>query len=243
LTLFFSFTCLLWGTYLFLIKQPTYMKEVLHFDIKSNGLLSAVPYVAFFLFIILSSIVADKLVNRKIMTRTATRKLMNGLGIFVPMICVLLLTRVECDRPYLAVALLTVALAFTGCCYGAGILVNFNDLCGPYAGIVFGIGNTFASIPGFVAPSLVGYLTPNKTHEEWNIVFYITAAIYFIGGVVSVIFTSGELEPWAKKERRPSAGVVLMSHDLQKQRVLSGKEDGEQATGAGVLLLDEQQRK
>lgn len=40
-------------------------------------------------------------------------------------------------------------------------MVNFNDIAGPYSGIVFGISNTFATIPGFIAPGLVGIITKN----------------------------------------------------------------------------------
>ena len=31
---------------------------------------------------------------------------------------------------------------------GAGYLINMNDIAGPYAGIIFGISNTFATVPG-----------------------------------------------------------------------------------------------
>jgi hypothetical protein len=39
--------------------------------------------------------------------------------------------------------------------YGAGFMVN----AGNYAGIVFGISNTIAIIPGIIAPYIVGALT------------------------------------------------------------------------------------
>jgi hypothetical protein len=43
--------------------------------------------------------------------------------------------------------------------YGAGFMVNANDIAGNYAGIVFGISNTIAIIPGIIAPYIVGALT------------------------------------------------------------------------------------
>ena len=49
----------------------------------------------------------------------------------------------------------------SGCAYGAGFLVNYNDVAGAYSGIVFGIANTFATIPGIIAPYLVGEITKN----------------------------------------------------------------------------------
>ena len=40
-------------------------------------------------------------------------------------------------------------------------MINFNDISGPYAGIVFGIVNTISTIPGIIAPFLVGVITTN----------------------------------------------------------------------------------
>lgn len=40
-------------------------------------------------------------------------------------------------------------------------MVNSNDVAAGYAGIVFGISNTFATIPGIVSPYLVGVITKN----------------------------------------------------------------------------------
>jgi ACS family sodium-dependent inorganic phosphate cotransporter-like MFS transporter 5 len=40
-------------------------------------------------------------------------------------------------------------------------MVNYNDIAGQYAGLVFGMANTFGTVPGFVAPAIVGALTKN----------------------------------------------------------------------------------
>ena len=44
---------------------------------------------------------------------------------------------------------------------GAGYLININDIAGPYSGILFGISNTFATIPGIISPYLAGVITTN----------------------------------------------------------------------------------
>lgn len=38
-------------------------------------------------------------------------------------------------------------------------MVNFNDVAGAYAGLVFGMANTVGTIPGIIAPTVVGALT------------------------------------------------------------------------------------
>lgn len=76
----FAHTTSNFGTYLFLTQLPTYMKEVLNFDIKSNGGLSALPYIVFWLVTILSSVIGDHLIQSKRLSKTAVRKIFNTLG-------------------------------------------------------------------------------------------------------------------------------------------------------------------
>jgi ACS family sodium-dependent inorganic phosphate cotransporter-like MFS transporter 5 len=175
----------MFGTYLLLTQLPTYMKEVLKFDIKSvklnsfflcllvqypklkffffnkNGGLSSLPYIVFWLVTIVSSAVGDKLIQSKKLSKTAVRKIFNTLGLLIPAVSMVGLAFVTCSNPYMGVALLTVGLGATGCAYGAGFIVNYNDIAGSYAGFSFGVANTFGTIPGFVAPYMVGIITKN----------------------------------------------------------------------------------
>lgn len=196
-------SCSNFGTYLFLTQLPTYMSEILKFNIKSNGLLSALPYIVFWLTIIVSSIVGDKLIQSKKLSKTSVRKIFNSLGLLLPMSAVIGLCFVTCGEPYVGVALLVYGLATTGCSYGAGFMVNYNDIAGQYAGLVFGMANTFGTVPGFVAPAIVGALTKNKLQSEWVWVFIITAGVYLFGTFGYILLGSGEPEPWASKKQQP----------------------------------------
>lgn len=49
---------------------------------------------------------------------------------------------------------------------GAGHLVNINDIGGPYSGILFGISNTIATIPGIISPYVAGLLTPHVKFQS-----------------------------------------------------------------------------
>ena len=39
-----------------------------------------------------------------------------------------------------------------------------------------------------------------KTQKEWQIVFFICAAIYFAGGTVYIILCRSDIQPWAVAE-------------------------------------------
>ena len=54
------------------------------------------------------------------------------------------------------------------------------DIGGKYAGTVSGAMNMFGNFAGVLAPALVGYLL--KQTGDWNLTFYISAAIY-AGGI------------------------------------------------------------
>ena len=77
------------------------------------------------------------------------------------MIAVIGLIFITSDKAYYGVLLVTIGLAFSGLTYGGGFLVNYNDIGGTFAGLVFGLSNTIGTISGIVAPYLVGALTPN----------------------------------------------------------------------------------
>ncbi|CAF1936344.1 unnamed protein product [Rotaria magnacalcarata] len=175
--LFIMHTCSNWGTYTFLTSIPKYMDEVLGFDIKSVSEKKGIEKIFylleknlewnFFCSIIcksmvsinLSGIIADMLIHKKLLSITQTRKLINILGSFLPAIFVLGLAFMTCQYRYTAVILLTIGVGLTGCCFGGGFTQVPNDIAPAHAGIIFGISNTFATIPGIISPYVVGALT------------------------------------------------------------------------------------
>jgi len=113
------------------------------------------------LFTISSGILSDKLIQVGRLSRAIVRKIFNSVGFIVPMIAVIGLIFITSDKAYYGVLLVTIGLAFSGLTYGGGFLVNYNDIGGTFAGLVFGLSNTIGTISGIVAPYLVGALTPN----------------------------------------------------------------------------------
>ena len=61
-------------------ELPTYMKQVLRFSIKENGILSSLPYLAMWLFSMIISVFADFLISSNRFNHTATRKIINSIG-------------------------------------------------------------------------------------------------------------------------------------------------------------------
>ncbi|XP_025085593.1 sialin-like isoform X1 [Pomacea canaliculata] len=193
-------TCANWGTYTFLTNIPTYLKEVLRFDIKKSGLVSSLPYIGFWLVINISGHIFDMLQSRGSLTPTAARKIGNSMGLMLPAVLVLGVGFMDCHSALWGVVLLTVGVAMSGCQYGSGFIINPGDIAPRYAGIIFGISNTFATIPGFLAPTAIGYITSDQTQGQWQIVFFICAAIYVSGAIFYMVFGTAHLQGWACEE-------------------------------------------
>jgi MFS family permease len=159
--------------------------------------MSSLPYIACWIFINIASMTGDKLIKSKRITRQNVRKIFNGIGLSVPVLSLIGISFITCSTPYLGVALLVIGFAFMGFSLGAGYYVNINDVSGPYSSVVFGISNTFGSIPGLICPYITAVITKNKTQKEWQIVFIISAAVYLFGFVFYTLFSNTDLEPWA----------------------------------------------
>ena len=56
------------------------MKEVLKFDIKSNGLLSSIPYVSILIVVIVSGALSDKLIKSGKISKCNVRRVFNTFG-------------------------------------------------------------------------------------------------------------------------------------------------------------------
>lgn len=195
-SLIISHMCANWGLFTLLTTMPTYMKEVLKFDIASNGALSAVPYIAFWACINIAGNTADFMRSRGVRT-VVVRKMCMSIGTILPGVFLVATGFITCATPYIAVTLLTLSVGFSGFQYAA-CFVNQLDIAPQFAGIIFGISNTAAAIPGFLGPYAVGRLTKHQTQQEWQTVFYISGVIYAMSALIYALGTAGEVQPWAE---------------------------------------------
>ncbi|EDV24988.1 expressed hypothetical protein [Trichoplax adhaerens] len=186
--------CENWGFYTFLTTLPTYFSRVIGMDIEKTGFLSALPYLCLSITCQLGGQLADYWRSRNTFTTTTVRKLFNTIACFGQAIFLIITAQMKSKAA--AVACVTIAVGFSG--FGkSGYLVNHLDLSPKYASLLLGMTNFCASIPGIVSPILVGYLTTEEKPEQWTMVFYISSALYILGGAVYFFFASGEKQPWA----------------------------------------------
>ncbi|XP_035880251.1 sialin isoform X3 [Phyllostomus discolor] len=188
-----------WSFYTLLTLLPTYMKEILRFNVQANGFLSAVPYFGCWLCMILSGQAADHLRAKWNFSTICVRRVFSLIGMIGPAVFLVAAGFIGCDYS-LAVAFLTISTTLGGFC-SSGFSINHLDIAPSYAGILLGITNTFATIPGMVGPVIAKSLTPENTIREWQTVFWIAAAINVFGAIFFTLFAKGEVQNWALDDR------------------------------------------
>ncbi|XP_068841104.1 sialin isoform X6 [Capricornis sumatraensis] len=173
-----------------------YEKEYILSSLKNqNGFLSAVPYLGCWLCMILSGQAADNLRARWNFSTLWVRRVFSLIGMIGPAIFLVAAGFIGCDYS-LAVAFLTISTTLGGFC-SSGFSINHLDIAPSYAGILLGITNTFATIPGMIGPIIARSLTPENTIGEWQTVFCIAAAINVFGAIFFTLFAKGEVQNWA----------------------------------------------
>ncbi|XP_023610049.1 sialin isoform X6 [Myotis lucifugus] len=171
-------------------------KEYILSSLKNqNGILSAVPYFGCWLCMLMSGQAADHLRAKWNFSTVCVRKFFSLIGMIGPAVFLVAAGFIGCDYS-LAVAFLTISTTLGGFC-SSGFSINHLDIAPSYAGILLGITNSFATIPGMIGPVIAKSLTPENTIREWQTVFWIAAAINVFGAIFFTLFGKGEVQNWA----------------------------------------------
>ncbi|XP_046466029.1 sialin isoform X1 [Neodiprion pinetum] len=209
--------CSNFGWYMLLIELPIFMSDILQFKMSENGLLTAMPYLCMWLFTMVLSKILTIMQGKKWISATVSRKIATLIASFIPMVCLICVSYVGCNRG-LAVFYLTVGVTCIGGMF-CGFLSNHVDIAPNFAGTLVAITNTFATIPGLIVPVFVGYVTNgNNTIEAWRIVFFVTVALYIVEILAYTIFGTAVEQSWNKigtSTHKPEdqAAVPLKQHD------------------------------
>ncbi|NXW31985.1 S17A4 protein, partial [Phaetusa simplex] len=218
--------CTDWMFYMLLTSMLMFLSNILHFDLRENGLLSSLPYVGNGLGHILAGLLADFLLARRVLGTAAVGKLFSALGkdklssaiqpfqhacvacgkthpLFIPRDAAPAIFLVAV--PYtgwsstVVAVLLTLALTVISMT-GAGININHIDIAPRYAGFLLGITNAFGIVAGIIAPSAVGLLVGQDLQIGWRNAFFVSAALNLFGLIFYLAFGSGTVQDWATED-------------------------------------------
>ncbi|KAG5896957.1 hypothetical protein JTB14_024804 [Gonioctena quinquepunctata] len=185
--------CSVFGYFTVVNQLPTYMKDVLHFNIKNNGLLSSLPYLGKYIMAIISSYFADLLRRSGKLTTTATRKIFTTFALVIPGF-LMGVQAIWGFNAALSVTVFTGALFFNGA-VTAGYLSNALDIAPNFSGTIFGLANTLSSLGGWVSTKIVAIVTEtHSTFDTWKYIFWMLVGTYVFGAVFYLVFGTGKIQ-------------------------------------------------
>lgn len=200
-----------YGFYTMLTELPTYLHDVQHFDLSSNGMLSSLPYLLMFFFSIGWAAFMDFLTSRDTIDLLNVRKLSMAVAMFGPMAGLVGMCFVNCNA-WAAVLMLCVSGMLMGS-VNSGYLCSHQDLAPNLAGTLLGITNTFGALSGVASPAITGYIIQiNTTIWGWRHVFLLSAALYLSCGLLYIFLISAEVQHWNNPKKRKTIGQDKASY-------------------------------
>ena len=175
-----------WTFSLFVAWLPSYYRDVFGISITASGLYAALPWLVLFLMQTMSSKIASRMMMSG-MSRTATRKFMQGISQYGSAALLFLLPAIDSlNAALVAMCALFGFLAFTA----PGYLANILDVLPKHGDIFSGFVSCLSSLAGLVAIAAAGIIIDYT--ESYNMVLLITAIMCAISATLYVIFATGE---------------------------------------------------
>jgi len=171
-----QYFCLSYGWYFYVTWLPTYFSEARHLDLKTVAFFSIAPLFFGGIANPVSVFVTSRLVGTGV-TVTAARRGMAYVG-FTGAAGFLVLSTYLADPMY---ATLAIGLAsFSNDLVMPGAWAACMDVGGTHAGSLSGAMNMWGNIGGALCPFVIGVIL-KATDNNWNLTFYVSAAIYLLG--------------------------------------------------------------
>ncbi|XP_055918861.1 putative inorganic phosphate cotransporter isoform X2 [Eupeodes corollae] len=185
-----------WGYSTIQAEIPSYLRGVLDMDIKINAFFSALPFLAMFIISYIYLIATDILLKKDIFTLATLRKTINSIAMWIPSATLVAVGFLDETQKILAIVLMTLTVGFNGgVTIGSGL--NTIDLSSNHAVILIGIINTVVSCVSLVTPLSVGIIVTDATdRSQWQIIFIISAVMFFLGNLQFIFLGTTETQVW-----------------------------------------------
>ncbi|GFR48794.1 hypothetical protein Agub_g10743, partial [Astrephomene gubernaculifera] len=170
-----------WGMYGLLNWLPTFFSEYYNIQLADLGSYTLLPYVFQGGLGAATGFMADRLLRSGWRVGTV-RRMLQVAGMLGPAACLCLaVSPLVGSSAQLASGLITAGLGLSALTLG-GVSASHLDVAPRNAGLVFGAGNTAATLAGLVSVPVTGFLL--QTTGSWPLVFGITALHYVVGAAV-----------------------------------------------------------
>jgi MFS family permease len=171
-----QYFCLSYGWYFYVTWLPTYLKEARHMNFTDTAMLSVWPLFAGGIGNPVSMLLGN-MVRRMTGSVTTSRRIISCIGFLGA--SGFLIYSTTFDNPTYAVAAIALA-SFCNDLVMPHAWASAMDIGGKYAGTLSGAMNFWGNVGGGLGPLMIGYIL-SWTNNNWNLTFYVSAAIYLAG--------------------------------------------------------------
>ncbi|XP_017074888.1 putative inorganic phosphate cotransporter isoform X1 [Drosophila eugracilis] len=205
-----------WANSTMQLQTPSYMHGVLEMDIKSNALYSALPFLAMWGMSYVYLAFADIAMSRNWMTLTMLRKLINTVSYWGPAAALIGIGFLDKNQTSLAIALMTINAGLNAGS-GIGSILTIIDMSPNHSGMLMAIVNGIGNIFPLLTPLLVGVIvTDQGSRSQWQIVFAMTAIVFFFGNLVYLIWGTTDQQAWDAEDylKTRDPGCIRIDHRM-----------------------------
>jgi ACS family glucarate transporter-like MFS transporter len=172
-----QYAALSYAWYFFVTWFPTYLLEARGFDMKQSALLAGTPLFLGGFGSMAAGAMAPWLA-RRLGSVSLARRGLGAAGMFLA--ALLLVVSTALQNPFHAVAAIAVVSFFNDLTI-PGAWTACMDVGGRSVGTLGGAMNMMGNFGGFLSPIVIGHLVARS--HQWTLCFYVTAAVYLVGGV------------------------------------------------------------
>jgi sugar phosphate permease len=170
-----QYFCLSYGWYFYITWLPKYLRNARHLEVGKSAVLGGLPLFMGGIGCLVGGMIARRM-NVWTGNTAQTRRTLAYIGFTGA--CAFLLLSSRLENPYLAM----ISMGFASFCNDLvmpGAWGACMDVGGKYAGTLSGTMNMMGNVGGALSPTVIGFIL-DHTHN-WNIPFYVSAGIYFMG--------------------------------------------------------------
>ncbi|XP_003379612.1 putative inorganic phosphate cotransporter [Trichinella spiralis] len=162
----------------------------------TNGLLSALPYIAQLVIKFIFAYIADQLKARYPHEQTNIAKFFNSIGTFASGSFLIALSFVDCTQPVQAIVCMVLA---NGLLSGgiAGFQTSTLSIAPAYSGTVSSLSKYLGQVASVITPYLIGSTISSGDASEWHFVFFGIGSGLVAAGFIFLFYGSSEIQEWA----------------------------------------------
>lgn len=188
----------IWVHYTFIMNGPSFMKNILNFDIQANGVISGAPFIASYFSSVFFCYIADELVRREIFSLTTIRKIMTAASQIIPGLLILLVGYMGSANCGIVSVIIvwSIGIILITSAY-AGAMACIVDLSPNFAGPVLAFCQTIHMSASFLSPLVNGaILEDQKDLLQWKSCFLVSSVVALITFIFFQIFGTSDVQKW-----------------------------------------------